>query len=406
MSLKLDKKKYLLACSFGPDSMALFRMLLDEGYSFDVAHVNYHLREESDQEESSLREFCSRNNVHIFVHDNKNIPQSNVEAKCREIRYRFFKEVDDTGKYAALLVAHNQDDLIETFLLQKERKNLVKYYGIEKSTYLFGMRVLRPLLSYSKASLEEYCQQTKTPYCIDKTNLEPIYRRNMIRLNVVSKMSNEDRELIIREINGCNKDLKHIYNNIRNIDNNIDNLMKLSDLEFAYYINAQIKKINLSYKITYKQTLEIVKILRSNKPNIFMTCEQGKVIIEKTYDKLFVRPNKDIKGYHLIIKKRQVIDNKFFYADLLSDTANRNIFDKDFPLTIRTFRKGDTYLIKDYHVQVRRLFIDWKMPSLLRKVWPLVVNKDGKIIYIPRYRKDFVVDETLNFYVKERFTLK
>lgn len=406
MSLKLKKNRYLLACSFGPDSMALFRMLLDGGYSFDVAHVNYHLRDESNQEEQSLRSYCKEKGINLFVYDNMNVPKSNIEAKCREIRYRFFKEVFDSGNYDALLVAHNQDDQIETYLMQKERKNLVKYYGIEKSTYLFGMRVLRPLLSYSKASLEEYCQQTKTPYCIDKTNLEPIYRRNMIRLNVVSKMSNEDRELIIREINGCNKDLKHIYNNIRNIDNNIDNLMKLSDLEFAYYINAQIKKINLSYKITYKQTLEIVKILRSNKPNIFMTCEQGKVIIEKTYDKLFVRPNKDIKGYQFIIKKRQVIDNKFFYADLLSDTASRNIFDKDFPLTIRTFRKGDTYLIKDYHVQVRRLFIDWKMPSLLRKVWPLVVNKDGKIIYIPRYRKDFVVDETLNFYVKECFTLK
>ncbi len=404
MSLKLDKKKYLLACSFGPDSMALFRMLLDEGYSFDVAHVNYHLREESDQEESSLRAFCDKNGVKILVYDNKNVPKSNVEAKCREIRYRFFKEIYDSGEYAALLVAHNQDDLIETYLLQKERKNLVKYYGIEQSTVLFGMKVLRPLLGFSKASLERFCQDTKTPYAIDKTNLEPIYKRNKIRIDVVSKMPDEDRELIIKEINGCNKDLKHIYNNIRNIDNHIENLLKLSDLEFAYYINNQIKKIDLSYKITYKQCNEIVKILRSDKPNVRVTCERGKVIIEKTYDQVFVRPNNDLNGYKFVIKKRQVIDNQFFFADLLSNTSNRNIADYDFPITIRTYQKGDLYLIKDYQVQVRRLFIDWKMPLPLRKVWPLVVNKDGKIIYIPRYRKDFVFDETLNFYVKECFT--
>ena len=406
MALKLAKKKYLLACSFGPDSMALFTMLLDEGYSFDVAHVNYHLRDESDFEEASLRSYCEKKGIKIFVYDNKSIPKSNIEAKCRDIRYRFFKEVYDSGDYAALLVAHNQDDLIETYLLQKERKNLVKCYGIEETTHLFGMRVQRPLLRYKKASLESFCQETQTPYAIDKTNLEPIYKRNQIRLNVVSKMSDEDRQLIIKEINGCNKDLKHIYSNVKNIDNHINNLLKLSDLEFVYYVNVTIKEINPSYKITYKQSNEIVKILRSNKPNVCVTCEQGKVIIEKTYDQVIVRENKDIDGYKFFIKNRQVVDNKFFYANLLSDTTNRNINDSDFPLTIRTYQKGDSYLIKDYQVQVRRLFIDWKMPLLLRKIWPLVVNKDGVIIYIPRYRKDFVFDKTLNFYVKERFTLK
>ena len=50
--LNLDKnKKYLLACSYGPDSMALFSMLLEEGYRFEVAHVNYHFRNESNLEE-------------------------------------------------------------------------------------------------------------------------------------------------------------------------------------------------------------------------------------------------------------------------------------------------------------------------------------------------------------------
>lgn len=406
MALKLPKKRYLLACSFGPDSMALFRMLLDQGYSFDVAHVNYHLREESDQEEIALRSYCEEKGIQIFVYNNKHIPKFNIEAQCREIRYKFFKEIYNSGKYAALLVAHNEDDLIETYLLQKSRKNLVKYFGIEESTHLFGMRVIRPLLSASKASLEAYCQETQTPYAIDKTNLEPIYKRNQIRISIVSKMSEEDRSLVIREINGCNKDLKRIYSNVKNVDNKIVNLLSLSDLEFAYYLNLQIKKINPSYKITYKQSNEIVKILRSDRPNISVLCERDQVVIEKMYDQLFVRPNKHINGYEFVINKRQVVDNNFFYANLLTDTSNRNIFDKDFPLTIRTYQKGDTYLIKDYQVQVRRLYIDWKMPLLLRKVWPLVVNKDGKIIYIPRYRKDFVVDETLNFYVKEHFTLK
>ena len=86
--------------------------------------------------------------------------------------------------------------------------------------------------------------------------------------------------------------------------------------------------------------------------------------------------------------------------------SKRNIHDSDYPLTIRTYEKDDTYQIKNYNVPVRRLFIDWKMPTRIRKIWPLVINNKGKIIYIPRYRDDFVPDENCNFYVKECFTLK
>ena len=62
--LNLDKnKKYLLACSYGPDSMYLFSLLLKEGYNFSAAHVNYHFRKESDDEEKALRKYCYENNV-------------------------------------------------------------------------------------------------------------------------------------------------------------------------------------------------------------------------------------------------------------------------------------------------------------------------------------------------------
>ena len=43
--LKLDKKKkYIVGCSFGPDSMALFFMLLKENYDFVVLNIDYNYR--------------------------------------------------------------------------------------------------------------------------------------------------------------------------------------------------------------------------------------------------------------------------------------------------------------------------------------------------------------------------
>ena len=56
--VKYKAKPYILGCSFGPDSMALLNMLIEQEYDVVVAFVNYHKREESKYEEKSLKEFC------------------------------------------------------------------------------------------------------------------------------------------------------------------------------------------------------------------------------------------------------------------------------------------------------------------------------------------------------------
>ena len=145
--LNLEKNKhYLLACSFGPDSMALFDMLLKEGYKFSVAHVNYHLRKEANEEESKLRDFCFDHRIGIYVKDvDEGLGDSHLEKKCRDIRYNFFINVVKENHFDALLVAHQEDDLIETFLMQKRRKNLVNYFGIKEISYFSDIEIIRHL---------------------------------------------------------------------------------------------------------------------------------------------------------------------------------------------------------------------------------------------------------------------
>ena len=205
--LNLDlNKKYLLACSFGPDSMALFSILLEYGFNFEVAHINYHLRKESDAEEQGLRRFCEEKGIKLYVYQNVEIIKSNVEARCREIRYLFFKSLFDVRHFDALLVAHQQDDLIETYLLQKERKNLVNYFGIAPETTINGMTVIRPLLNLTKKDTQNICDSNNIPYAIDKTNLLPLFKRNKIRLSVINKLLPRTRNAYLEEIKEKNKD--------------------------------------------------------------------------------------------------------------------------------------------------------------------------------------------------------
>ena len=399
--LNLEKNRhYLLACSFGPDSMALFDMLLKEGYKFSVAHVNYHLRKESNEEESKLRDFCVEHNIGIYVRDvNEVLGESNLEMKCREIRYNFFISVMKENKFDALLVAHQEDDLIETYLMQKRRKNLVNYFGIKEISYFSDIEIIRPLLRYRKEELMMYCRMFNVPYAIDKTNLEDHFLRNQIRHSVVEKLSPIERKDILSEIDQANEKLSQIFITISKInDNKIDSYLRLNDVEFLYAIVALGRKLKPDFIVSKKQGEELRKVLESNKPNIALNVDG--LCFFKEYDVLGFREFDENLDYFYDMVEPGILDTPYFFLDFTVDSSNRNVKEDDYPLIIRNAHKDDEYEISGYKKELRRLFIDWKMPESARNRWPIIVNKDGIIVYVPRYQKDFVPEENCNFFVK------
>ena len=399
--LNLEKnKKYLLACSFGPDSMALFDMLLKEGYSFAVAHVNYHLREEATDEEINLRNYCLINGVGIYVKSvTEDLGDSNLEKKCRDIRYNFFIDIVKEKGFDALLVAHQEDDLIETYLMQKRRKNLVNYFGIREISYFTDVEIIRPLLKYRKGELMMYCKMFNVPYAIDKTNLEDHFLRNQIRHQVVEKMTNEERKEILKEIDDDNKELAKILEVVAQIKTNkIEEYNRLNEIEFLYAIVALGRKVKDDFIVSKEQGAELRKVLLSNKPNVSLTVDGLRFF--KEYDSISIQEDISPSDYEYVLEEPGILDTDYFFLDFRKDSSDRNISLPDYPITIRNAKNDDLIEIKDYSKELRRMFIDWKMPVSLRSRWPVILNKDGKIIYVPRYLKDFKPDEKCNFYVK------
>ena len=399
INLQKDKN-YLLACSFGPDSMALFDMLLKEGYHFSAALVNYHLRPESTDEMNGFIRYCDEHKISYHIKDIVNgIVGLNIESECRRIRYEFFAQLVETFKYDAVLVAHNQDDHIETYLMQKRRQNLVSFYGIQEKTTINGVEIIRPLLNYSKKDLLLYCQTNNVPFTIDSSNFDERFLRNKIRHQIVEKMTPEEREKILKEIDDKNSELKEIIDGLRGLDlTDVNSLRKMNIIQLAYALNLLTKAFNHYVYISLKQVEEIKKILLEKTGNIDIPLRKG-IVLRKSYLKLEVIKPTKIK-YSYVINEPSIFDCEYFYLDFTGNTDNRNVSKDDYPLTIRNYHSGDKYTIKNYKVSVRRLFIDWKMPLSLRQKWPIILNKDGKIIYIPRYKKDFIPTKETNFYVK------
>lgn len=57
--------KCVVACSGGPDSMALLDQLNKQGKDIVVAHVNYKHRDTADRDEKIVKEYC-KNMIFLF----------------------------------------------------------------------------------------------------------------------------------------------------------------------------------------------------------------------------------------------------------------------------------------------------------------------------------------------------
>lgn len=394
-----SNKKYLLACSFGPDSMALFDMLEKSRINFSVAHVNYNLRPESSNETRDLLTYCKSKNIEIFIEENDVKIKKNVEEKCREIRYEFFNEIYHKCGFDALLIAHNQDDHIETYLMQQKRKNLVLFYGISCKTSLFSMNVIRPLLGFKKSSLQSYCDENSVPYCIDLSNLGDDFLRNQIRHNIVEKLSDNERNEILKEIDDKNSHLKIVLNKVAAFNScNVLDLLKVEDEVFPYLLNKLARNVNDDIEISCRLCNEIKKALLSDKPNVVVKLKKNFAFL-KEYESFkfdYLEP----VSYEFVVNLGDVIDNEYLFFDTNLNLEKRNLSKKDFPLTISNPKNGDEVRIKHYKVQIRRLFIDWKMPLSLRDRWPIIRNNKNEIVYVPRYQKDFKKENSNEFFVK------
>ena len=400
--MKLDKsKKYVVACSFGPDSMALLDMMIKEKYQLVVAHVNYHKRKESDDEQKTLIEYCQKKGVGFFVLDKRDLKHhGNFQEWARKLRYEFFKDALRVSQSDAVVVAHQEDDLIETYLMQSSKKSFVSYYGIEKETTLFGVKIVRPLLNYTKRELEKYDIDNNVPYSIDWTNLTDLYTRNKIRHEFVEKMTREERDKIRQKINELNRE-KRKENSV-DLDKNTWDLLEFLQQNpeiLVLQISNNLQKRNLFKKLTIKSIESIKKSFESDHANVAQKLLEN-IHLVKSYSKVYLVDFDQFKQYEYRIEEPGLFTSEFVDFEFKENDVDRNISNKDFPLTIKPVSKAEIYQVSDYRCEVRRLFIDWKMPDFLRGWWPGIYDKNGKLLYIPRYREAYTDNHPSKLVIK------
>ena len=129
---------------------------------------------------------------------------------ARNLRYNWFQKLSADHAYHHLVTAHHQNDSIETHLY-----NLFNKTGIKGLTGipLTNGKIIRPLLTFSKAELEKYAEEHQLNYRIDESNQENKYARNKIRnrlLPIMEEINPKASQNIAESISNL-KEVRSIY---------------------------------------------------------------------------------------------------------------------------------------------------------------------------------------------------
>lgn len=398
----------VVGVSGGADSMALFHYLLNNYKDkIIVTNINHNVRKESKEEQIYIKDICNKNNIIFETMTIDNYTENNFENEARKKRYTFYEEILTKYNSKYLLLAHHADDLIETILMKIVRgSNINGYAGIKEISKKKNYFIVRPLLNYTKEEILEYIKLNNIKYFEDYTNKDTKYTRNRFRINLLPLLKQEDKNVHKKFIKYSNTLLE--YNDYVNyeIETNlhkvyIDNKLDINKFNL---LHPFLKK-NILYHILndlYDNQENIVKeihinsildIINNTKPNITINLPKDIYVI-KEYDKIRFTTENNSTDY-----KIEFIDNfslKNHNIKLISnsntdgnDICRLNSRDIKLPLYIRNKKDKDTIEVLGLNgtKKVKDIFIEKKIPIFNRNSYPLLVDSNDTILWIPNIKK-------------------
>lgn len=195
-----ENSRILVACSGGPDSMALLYLLQDIAthrhttYKIGVAIVDHCIRPESKDEVLWLQHQVEELGL-PFYSATFDVPRLSKEDKKseetigRQVRYQWLNEIAQSEGYDYISVAHHKDDQAESILAHIIRgSGLNGLTGMSVVQSEYAIPVVRPLLDVTKENLLAYIGTKHISYCVDSTNEDVRYQRNRIRHRIIPEL--------------------------------------------------------------------------------------------------------------------------------------------------------------------------------------------------------------------------
>lgn len=403
----------IVGVSGGPDSMALLYILNEFKEKMDLklicAHINHNKRIESNEEEDYVRKYCKEHNIIFECIKIKKWGDDNFENEARSARYNFFEELIENYNAKFLMTAHHADDLIETILMRIVRGSTLKgYSGFSKIVDKGNYKIIRPLINLTKDDILEFNKKNNIKYYIDHTNNEDIHTRNRYRHKILPFLKSENpnvhkkfikfSETLIENSNYIDREANKVFNKV--FQDGVLYIDKFKELDHV----IQTKIIYSILEKIYGDDLLIIgdahvelifDLINSNKSNSIIHLPNN-IIIIKSYNELSLAYDEEkYDKYEIEISKLVNLPNGKIIemVNESNDTSNNvirlNSKDIKLPLYVRNRRDGDKIDVKNMigRKKVNDIFIDEKIKTKDRELWPVVLDAEDNIVWIPGLKK-------------------
>jgi len=402
----------LLAVSGGKDSVVMAHLFHKTGFKIAIAHCNFNLRaQESLRDEDFVRNLAATLDVpfHLANFDTSayaELNQLSIQMAARDLRYHFFEDICAKHGYDKIATAHHQNDGMETLLL-----NLIRGTGLAG---LHGIKpkrenIIRPMLCFSRSEIDEMVQQNNIAFVEDSSNISAKYVRNKIRLKIIPEMKSINpslEETFNQNIAYFSKLEDFVKEQIANykedlfeevegkIKISIPKLQQIKNLEFV------LSELLLPLGFNLTGVKDLIKALGKESGRIFL-APNHELNLDRNY--IFIKAIKKNHQEETAFEYDQrtvTFDNKIF-SKTETDVKNNSITnaknicftDSDkliFPLKIRPWQLGDKFIPLGMTGQKKLsdFFINQKIPVSEKSEVSVLVNGDGKIIWITGLRMD------------------
>ena len=178
--------RWVVGFSGGEDSLALVHALsaIKNRPPVIALHINHQLQSEA----CAMSAYCKQVSGQLsipFIEQNVTVTGTgNIEEQARQARYQAFSAF--LSKNDVLFLGHHQQDQAETLLYRLFRGAGFRGLGAIKPERSIGEATLvRPLLSTSKAKIQDYLAEYQLVAFEDPSNMDVRFDRNYIRLKLL-----------------------------------------------------------------------------------------------------------------------------------------------------------------------------------------------------------------------------
>lgn len=419
----------VLAVSGGIDSMVMMDLFVGFAEDFDltliVAHMDHAKRSDSNLDAELVEQIAKKWQL---AFEETTLPQmnetGNFQAYARRSRYEFFKEVVIKHKANKIVTAHHANDHLETFIDRMLKVDVpAGLIGIRPFAHVADVSIIRPLIEIEKQELYAYAEKFNVAFREDMSNASDDYLRNRIRRHVVPQLMNERRDVLshARQLSD------HLQADEAYFEDQVDKLMAmvkksetgyelslswLQNLPISLYRRLLIRLIPALSKGAFSE----LKAFLNNGAASGICHVGGENVVKKSYDKVLVmtsngidlkedfqielavnRENKLPDGQKMFLKQGEILENRKenFESRRFDEKSEKNKAQATYlcynnirmPLMVRNRKVGDRIqLTNGHHASVKKIMIDAKVPIDERENWPIVVDANEQIVWIPKLK--------------------